>query len=270
MNFRLISLLVCLWTCCASADEIELMLPQNNVSTRPVLEFRARGPSLGNDGRAISLTGHAYVLLGRELNENTLFNNVRGFYPDGKGAFELIHMAYGKGVVKQTLDDASSEVVFRVYLTPVQEAAVLKLFRSWDDKKYSLALNNCVDFTKAVAQVANLTLPHPRDIFDMSPEFPVSFVRGLSQLNDKYTPLKAGPELSTTPGTSVTPPSPVRSGPDPAEIARGQKQLIDRMNLPAVPTIVTPPPVLPPPPPPPAIVMPPALPPPPVVIPRRG
>jgi hypothetical protein len=163
-----------------AADEIELFLPQNNVSTRPILEFRARRPSLGSEGRQVSLTGHAYVLLGRELdNGNTLFNHVKGFYPNGKGVAELVNMVYGKGVVKQTLDDAASDIVFGVYITPVQETAILKLFQTWNDKTYSLPVQNCIDFTKAVARATKLTLPpYPSDV---SPEFPTTFIVGLSQ-----------------------------------------------------------------------------------------
>jgi hypothetical protein len=99
----------CTWPLNLTAGEIDLLLPENNVSSRPILEFRARKPTPGGEGRGASLVGHAYVLLGETRQRNTLFNNVRGFYPDGKGARQLINMAYGKGVVRQTLDMGDRE-----------------------------------------------------------------------------------------------------------------------------------------------------------------
>jgi hypothetical protein len=217
------------------------------------------------------------VLLGRELdNGNTLFNHVKGFYPNGKGVAELVNMVYGKGVVKQTLDDAASDIVFRVYITPVQETAILKLFQTWNDKTYSLPVQNCIDFTKAVARATKLTLPPYSG--DISFEFPTTFIVGLSQQNDKDTPLRGGSPRNSGAFATPTPPATMPSrGLDAARATQEQTQrALDAQrgivppNLagppPSPPVIVTPPPT-------PPTLVPPALqtPPmaPPVIIPGR-
>ena len=266
-----------------SASEIELLLPPSNVSSRIILEFRARKPMSKEEaekaGRQPSRAGHAYVLLGRELGDGmTFFNHVRGFYADRDDELTLVQKMYAKGVVKHELDDAASDVTFRVYITPIQEAAIRKLFRDWDDKKYSLVLRNCVDFTREVALAARLKIPHlqPRDKYDPQdksgpmPEFPTLFVLGLRQENDKETPLRTG---TASPGAIMAPQpganSPMR---DPTAPGRATQEQIQRARdalqpfvppVMAVPTpnpppIFTPPlraptPSPPPPPPPPSM-----------------
>ena len=209
---RLVSVLFLMFApTCVMADDIQLLLPDNNVSSAPILEFRARRPLSKEEaerlGREPSRAGHAYVLLGRELDNGTLFyNQVRGFYADRDDKITLVQKMYTKGVVKQTLDDASSDVTFRVRITPAQETAIRKLFRDWDDKKYSLVLQNCVDFTKAVAVAAKLRVPPgPENMAAIVPEFPVSFISGLSELNDKDTPLRGGASPAATPGAQQPP-----------------------------------------------------------------
>src|SRR5450432_4874164 len=61
-----------------AAGEIELFLPDSNVSSKPILEFRARPPTLKPPS-----AGHAFVFLGREIdNGNTIFSRAGGFYPE--------------------------------------------------------------------------------------------------------------------------------------------------------------------------------------------
>jgi hypothetical protein len=165
----------------AAAEDIQLLLPDNNVSSKPILEFRARTPS-SDDGKEI---GHAYVLLGRELDNGlTLYNAVKGFYPDTDGNVKTItNVIYGPGKVTQTLADAKSEIIFTVYITPLQEVKVVKIIKQWDDKKYSLPLQNCIDMTKAVAIAVGLNIPSmPKDLL------PWTFIKALSSQNDKNTP----------------------------------------------------------------------------------
>ena len=241
-----------------NAEDIQLLLPQNNVSSRPVLEFRARDPSLGDDGREVSAVGHAYVLLGRELDNGlTLFNEIKGFYPAKN---DVVHFAYGKGAVKQTLDDASQDVVFRVYITPLQETKIRDIFKKWEDKSYSLALRNCVDFTRAVARGASLEVPFIGG--DLSQEFPSVFVRLLKQSNDKNAPLRANIRQET--GPAVSPQAPQTGGgfsaPEIAQKYRDRQGPVTAPQTPIIippsgqlptPIVVVPPPTPPPPPPPP-------------------
>jgi hypothetical protein len=272
---RGLAALFCMMLLCSVShavdEDIQLLLPQDNVSSRPILEFRARNPKLGGDGQGSSPVGHAYVLLGRELdNGNTLFNEVKGFYPD-KGDF--FHSAYGKGVVKQTLADASQDVVFRIYITPLQETQIRRVFRTWNDKDYSVVLRNCVDFTRAVARAANLDVPFIEG--DLSQEFPSIFVRLLKEKNDANTPLRAG--IGPGGGASANPqvPQPPQTGGlSPAEIATKNREPRNQMMNPPRPPVMPPGPLLPPvvalpplpPPPPPQIITPPPPPPQPTVV----
>jgi hypothetical protein len=236
----------------AYAEDIQLLLPQNNVSSRPVLEFRARDPSLGGDGRGSSAVGHAYVLLGRELNDGLiLFNEVKGFYPAKN---DVVHYMFGKGAVKQTLDDASQDVRFRVYITPLQETKIRAVFKKWEDKNYNLALQNCVDFTRAVAREANLEVPFIGG--DLSQEFPSVFVRLLKQSNDKNTPLRTNIRQETGPAVSPQVPQ-TGGGLSAPEIAQKHREIQGPVTVPQTPIIIPPPGQLPTP----IVVVPPPTPP---------
>ena len=95
------------------ANEIQLLLPDNNVSSAPILEFRARKPLSKEEAERLrrepSRAGHAYVLLGRKFDNGTRFyNQIRGFYADRDDQITLVQKMYTKGVVKHTLDDFSS------------------------------------------------------------------------------------------------------------------------------------------------------------------
>src|SRR5262249_40045416 len=86
------------------SEGLEMLVMGGNVSSRPILEFRARKVDISNHS-----PGHAYVLMGRELDDGLRFYNaVGGFYPDTDGSkvqsFKAILLAPGK--VSQTLDDA--------------------------------------------------------------------------------------------------------------------------------------------------------------------
>jgi hypothetical protein len=253
----------------AMADDLDLLLPPNNVSSRPIIEFRARKP-MSQDaakevGREASRVGHAYVLVGRELdNGTTLFNQVRGFYAVRDGEITLLQKMYTKGIVKQHLDDAASDITFRVYITPIQEMAVQKVFRDWNDKMYSLPIRNCVDFAKAVAKAVNLNIPE--EVENPLPQLPVIFLEGLRQQNDKDTPLRAVTVLPNLPGAPGVVPSPAASPTgDPLAAARATQEQTQRaldaqrpLIPPAMPNPVPVPSVYPPLPPlPPQVVLPP-------------
>lgn len=54
----------------AHADDIQLLLPDNNVSSQPFIEYRARAPYKEN---GIKYPGHVFIFLGRELDNGTSF-----------------------------------------------------------------------------------------------------------------------------------------------------------------------------------------------------
>src|SRR5205823_4005603 len=106
--------------CCGRvgwADDIQLLYPDNSVSSKPIIEFRARPPT----GKPPS-AGHTFVFLGRELdNGTTVFYGAGGFYPENNTVKNLLS---GPGAVKYTIDDMKTDQVFRVNISPRQEELV--------------------------------------------------------------------------------------------------------------------------------------------------
>lgn len=172
------------------ADDIQLMLPDMNVSSRPIVEFRARKahghidisvrpPHIGFDASP----GHAYVLLGRELDNGlTVYNTVAGFYPKKSGGIDLVRqLVVTPGAVKQTLDDAKSEITFKIYITPIQEQKIAAKLGEYNTKDYSLGFQNCVSMTRDIAQIVGLKIPKVTD--DLRNIFPQIFMDRLRSLN---------------------------------------------------------------------------------------
>jgi len=59
------------------ADDIQLLYPDNNVSHKAIIVFRARGFNLSKHS-----PGHAFVLIGSELDNGLkVFSAAGGFYP---------------------------------------------------------------------------------------------------------------------------------------------------------------------------------------------
>jgi hypothetical protein len=240
------------------AEDLQLMLPGMNVSSRPIVEFRARR---GNaDNPPASLGGHAYVLLGRELdNGNIIYNTVAGFYPKDDKASGFKKFFGTTGVVKQELDDNKSEITFRVNITPTQEVAVAKVIASYDEKNYSVLFSNCKHMVKDVANVLRLSVP------DLKDAFPADLISELKNSNLPDTPLAQSRAAKQSPNQAA-PPGPA---PRPDSLAPGLK--IIELNRAAMPPSTTPtvpafdrtqvpnflPPLPPPPPPPPVILSPP-------------
>ncbi|TIU37150.1 MAG: hypothetical protein E5W28_07655, partial [Mesorhizobium sp.] len=107
--------------CSAQADDLQLVYPDSNVSSRPFIEFRARDGRL--DPKQPSV-GHAFVMLGKEYDNGMKFiYGVGGFYPkhSDKSVPELINLVLSQGRVDYTLDDLRNDRSFQTYITPDQE-----------------------------------------------------------------------------------------------------------------------------------------------------
>src|ERR1700683_2280788 len=76
----------------------------NSTSKQPFISFMARGPSLG----ASSLTGHAFVAVGTELEAGEIYYQaIFGYYPADSGAVAEVDSILGTtpGVLKFTWPD---------------------------------------------------------------------------------------------------------------------------------------------------------------------
>lgn len=146
------------WCCPSRADDFQLELPGNNVSSRPILEFRARAPAQGN-------LGHAFVALGRELdNGKTVFDGIAGYTPTTPpNTYTKIQMVLGDkqvpGSVKYEIPDLRNDTTYRVNITPEQEKDVKAIVRNWNGTQYSFWNNNCVSLDRQVAIALGLQLP---------------------------------------------------------------------------------------------------------------
>jgi len=250
------------------------MLPGMSVSSRPVIEFRARRAHGDVDLSIVPFRigidaspGHAYVLLGRELDNGfTVFNAVAGFYPRSSGGLNTVRqLALTPGVVKQTLDDAKSEITFKVYITPTQEQKIAAAIQSYNDKDYNLAIQNCVSMTRDVAQVVGLRIPKLSD--DPRNAIPQVFMEHLLEGNStaERGPAPVDSALSSPP-PPARPPSTA-----PLVDAITQRPPTGPPTIPVIPVLTPPPPVVAPVPPMPQLSVPPAAPtPPPTQIPSTG
>ncbi|MBB6356931.1 hypothetical protein ACFFTN_21105 [Aminobacter aganoensis] len=212
--------------------------------------------------------GHAYILLGRELdNGQRFYNTVAGFYPDHNEKAAYVKEFYStKGVVTQTLDDAKSEITFTIYITPNQEQKVSSIIKSYDTKDYSLITRNCVSLSKDVANAIGLTVPSGA----LSGMIPQAFIKSLMEQNKNRAPVPGAP-----PG-SVSTTGPNAPQPPPNRAIDAAQWTIDntRPTAPIVPPVIAPtgmpqpPDIIPPPPPtPPQLPPPTPLPIPPVLMP---
>ncbi|WP_156752768.1 hypothetical protein [Mesorhizobium sp. WSM3873] len=254
--FPLIATLAGMTSLAAAGDfDVQLMLPDANVSSRPVIEFRARKATTD----PVS-PGHAYILLGRELDNGLrVYNTVAGFYPDdSRRAAPFMQIFSTKGKVSQKLEDAKSEITLSTYITPIEEQKVVSILKSYDTKNYSLATRNCVTMTKEVATAVGLSMPA-----GPGNAVPQVFLQSLIDANRSKAPVPG-------PAPQDIPPVPNAPGPPANNAVEAGRLTIDLTSPPApiVPPLVTPPglppDMLPAPPP-----MQPPAPPPPILPPVR-
>lgn len=173
------------------ADDLQLLYPDNNVSSRPFIEFRARGGRLDPQQSSV---GHTFVLLGREYDNGlAAIYGVGGFYPKhgDKTSAEVLHMVLSSGSVKYTIDDLREDERFKTYITPEQETKVKFVMKNWNTKKYSVVYHNCVGLVRDVAKSVGLNVP-TFDVLHVGREFPVEFLQQLQKSNQENSAVEAG------------------------------------------------------------------------------
>lgn len=143
--------LIMLASQCFGADT-QVLYPDNYVYQGHFIEFRARGPSnsispyTGED--TSSPVGHAFVLVGREVdNGGTIYDQAAGFYPE-KGKLRKLH---GPGFTDFKWADMESEVNFRVPVSAEQARRARAKINKWDNKDYNLLVQNCIHLAREIA-----------------------------------------------------------------------------------------------------------------------
>jgi len=177
----------------ARADDSQELFPDNNVSSQPFVEFRARGPD------KMGYAGHVFIGLGVEHdNGNRVYYAFAGFTPEPalatnatglqgvvEGVGHLVKVLTGvNGHLDYDIEDMHDDVYFRQKVTPEQAYTTRNIIESWDTKKYNLALNSCVTLATSVARALDLKVPDGFDkITQPSTMWPVPFVRYLADHN---------------------------------------------------------------------------------------
>lgn len=128
----------------AEQDGVQLLYPDNSVSSKPIVEFRARTDTV---------LGHAFVALGRELdNGTTFFYAIGGFYPEEGGKLsKLQNILNGPGEVTYKWADVRSDKIFRANITDEQERTIKFIMKHWNGTDYRLLDQNCTTLIKDTA-----------------------------------------------------------------------------------------------------------------------
>lgn len=149
----------------------------NSVSKQPFVSFFARDDTL---------TGHAFVSLGTELDNGlTVYEGIFGYYPAGSGKMDIIKTFVGtKGIVTFKENDYPSKIRYRKDVddaTKEKAKVVLSVWTS-DDPKYALFGNggkNCNVLVKEIAEAMGLNTPSDSP----SSTFPENYIRKLKEAN---------------------------------------------------------------------------------------
>jgi hypothetical protein len=175
------------------ADDLELVYPDNNVSSKDIIEFRAREPRLFDrlDHSIDPGFGHTFVFLGKELDNGlTFFYSAAGFYPENH---TLINTLYGPGKVKYELPDMHDDIVFRTEITSEQADLVSYIISNWDTKKYSIVWQNCVSLDRDIGRALGLKVPE-FDPLKIGDEVPSKFIQELRDQNPEKASIKHASE----------------------------------------------------------------------------
>ena len=157
------------------AEDIQLLYPDNNASSKPLIEFRMR-----ND----TSTGHAYILMGRELDNGLkVYHSAAGFYPKTDKAFNLVA---GPGTLKYKIEDVRTDDSFQAYITNEQERTAKFIIKNWDTKVFALPAQNCVSLVKNVGRAVGLNV----STLDPRALTPKGVIKNLKDNNSYNQPLQ--------------------------------------------------------------------------------
>lgn len=206
--------------------DFQLIYPDNNVSQKPIIEFRAR------KGKP----GHAFVAVGREYDNGlTAFYAIAGFYPKGN---DLKSVLSGPGQINYKWVDTSSDVVFRVNITWEQEAKTIKTISEWDSKRYEFLWQNCTHLVRQVANDLGLRVPP----IMLRPDHTVALLRSVNHPDapikghsvPRFTPTLKPPRFEPEPSGSA-PAKPATAKKEPRDDPRPTRAELDELKPPKEP-----------------------------------
>lgn len=162
----------------SATQENELLSLYNGSSSRkPFVAFLARDDTL---------TGHAFVAVGVELDNGLLFyEGLFGFYPAGGGKKGILKALFkADGIIDYQFADMSASFEFRIPISTAQRDEAISVLEKWksEEPKYNLFAfggNNCSVLVKEVAQAIGLKIPADNPGLT----FPEAYVRKLSERN---------------------------------------------------------------------------------------
>jgi hypothetical protein len=148
--------------------------------------LRFRVDFLARPAAKLETPGHAWVCIYRGPEVGPAVRDCFGFYPKNLAdvLLGLVTVDYYPAVVRT--DDGSANqmksatVGFAGSITKAQYDAVAAVVKSWRERGYSLAWQNCTDFVDAVALAVGLTTPP-----SAAPRYPPTYVAKLGGLNPK-------------------------------------------------------------------------------------
>lgn len=230
---------------CAETVVLKNLRLSDGLYSKSFIEFRARVAA-----------PHAFILLGRELNDGTkVYFAAGGFYPKSNCNYQSLadyrNVVYGNGEVRYTFEDAAAgdTISYLAYITPRQEGQVLNIMEQWNYKKYALIWQNCVDMASEIAETLGLRIYFTKtqiNEYSRYPTFPWQLITTLRANNNPATPLifAAKQEQGTSPGPA--PQGEVPRGPG-GQPQTGYPPRTEISSRPSLPDAFRPPSRLPPP-----------------------
>lgn len=163
-----------IFTSTVAHGETDLLdLYKNSHLHKPYVIFTAR------DG----VPGHAYVILGEELDNGLLWDfGVLGFYPaQGKEAGKMMavrEIMGTPGKIAFKWSDVQTDIFYRVYVSHDQYQHARSVFLQWKEREYSLFGSNCNSFVSEVAGAIGLELPNRTR---PGTTLPVNYIKALKE-----------------------------------------------------------------------------------------
>lgn len=124
-------------------------------------------------------TGHAFLCIALNLKSGPR-EDCYGFYPTGTGSIAMIAGSGGLSseFTKNPTRFSRIEASVKRAITPEQRRTVLGLATDWNQKKFNLTNQNCIDFVDSVAAALNLKRPDRHKF-----QLPLDYVKQLQKLN---------------------------------------------------------------------------------------
>jgi hypothetical protein len=148
----------------------------NSSSRQPFVSFFARDDTL---------TGHAFVSVGTELDNGlTVYEGIYGYYPASMEKKIMKFRGSDRGMITFKENDYPSAIRYRKNVDDSTKAKALAVFDKWksEDPKYNLLAmggKNCNSLAKEVAQAIGIKVPADNP----GVTFPANYIRLIKGAN---------------------------------------------------------------------------------------